>query len=91
MPRGSLIAPGDSGGGVYVQDTEGWKLAGIADFYTAGGDYGYGNVSGAISLGAVREFVIATVPEPSSLALLALGVAALVVTRRERVRFRQAV
>ncbi len=76
---GSLIQPGDSGGGWFFDDGNGLKLAGISSSGLPN-DAGRMDDYGSISLAAKLDFRWidsfldpATVPEPSSLALLALA------------------
>ena len=87
------IAPGDSGGGFFIQDDDGaWKLAGVhswIDGILPGGD-GSDNASYTDLLASTRvsdytAWIAATaVPEPATLPLTLLGVAAIGLFRRKK-------
>jgi hypothetical protein len=75
-------AYGDSGGAVFHKNGSAWELSGI--ILTVGGYSGqpdpgsnsiYGNVTYAADLSFYRSQIVAIVPEPSALALLATGLA----------------
>ena len=82
MPLEGCLAPGDSGGGVFVQIGSQYELTGVISFvgYTNGaGNSVYGNVSGfsRISSGLpwIESIVPGIVPEPSAVLLLGTGLA----------------
>jgi len=77
LPLEGCVAPGDSGGGVFVQIGSQFELAGVISFvgYTNGtGNSVYGNISGfsriAAGLPWIESIVPDLVPEPSVVALL---------------------
>ncbi len=110
LPLEGLIAPGDSGGGLFITTSTGTYLAGINSF--VGSDFGpprsvYGNFSGHTRVSAYSDWIEARIrgedpmlpdpslgsnttpqrstviaaPEPGSLALLAVAVVMLVMSR----------
>ncbi|MGC4043771.1 MAG: trypsin-like serine protease [Armatimonas sp.] len=81
LPFEGSIAPGDSGGGFFVQDSQGvWRVAGIhswIDGVLPGGDgsdnASYTDLMGSTRVSTYNSWILANAaPEPSSLALLAL-------------------
>jgi len=73
------VAPGDSGGGVFVTDGSQYYLAGVISFVAStngNANSTYGNFSGFDSVSAATPWIIATIPEPSTLTMAAaLGLA----------------
>lgn len=87
----SNVAPGDSGGGLFVEFGAGWVLAGVTTF-TAQADgtqnSDYGDVSGFTRTSSYSSFIQATtgitpaaVPEPSSVLLFLAMAGSVGVTR----------
>jgi hypothetical protein len=82
------VAPGDSGGGVFVKVSGQSYLAGVISFVaatdgSANGDYGDVNGFGRVT--SFDSWVRANVPEPSSTAVLVLAGLAMLLVRRHRV------
>lgn len=75
------VAPGDSGGGVFLTIGSQIYLAGVISFVAGtdgSGNADYGDVSGFGRVSAFTPWIISTVPEPSAATLLAgSGIAAL--------------
>ena len=70
------VAPGDSGGGVFVTIDASTYLAGVVSFVAAldgSANADYGDVSGFGRVSAFTPWITDTVPEPSTAALLAVG------------------
>jgi hypothetical protein len=64
LPLGGLIAPGDSGGGLFITTPTGTYLAGVNSF--VGSDFGaprsvYGNFSGHTRVSAFRDWIEANI------------------------------
>jgi hypothetical protein len=77
----SMLAVGDSGGGVFVDFGSGPQLVGLATFVLLNGDginYGYGDGMAATRLAGHSAWIAETllVPEPASLNLAGLGLLA---------------
>lgn len=88
-------APGDSGGPTFIEDGGEWKLAGITswgynpwDVLQRGGDGLdglYGDLSYMTRVSQVEPWISSVVPEPSTLALVTMGLAgAFWVARRKQ-------
>jgi len=82
QPLEGCVAPGDSGGGAFVQVGTQFELAGVISFvgYTNGtGNSIYGNVTGASSIPAglpwMSSIIPDLVPEPTTIALVTTGLA----------------
>jgi len=79
------VAPGDSGGSLFIDDGGSQALAGITSFIAASDgnpNADYGDMSAYTRVSAYADWINARIPAPSSLALLAMGAA--VGTRRRR-------
>ena len=81
------VAPGDSGGGVFITIDSQDYLAGVISFEAVNGGGTatsvYGNLSGAGRVSAAMPWITSIVPEPSTFSLLAgAGLAMLVARRR---------
>ncbi len=88
-----LIAPGDSGGGLFVPDPggAGWLLAGVHSFVMAGDltpDSDYGDISGHTRVSVFNDWIDAvteaTIPEPFSASMVLMAVCGLRVYHRRR-------
>ena len=80
-----LIAPGDSGGGTFATISSVNYLIGIHAGVIADGDpfsFDYGYISAATRVSTAMPFIQSVVPEPSSMACLALGLAVLGARRK---------
>lgn len=86
-------APGDSGGAVFVQIDGVWYLAGVHSFLADANagevDARYGDVLGSVRVDYYADWINATVPEPTSMAALAVGVLGLLARRRRALASRQ--
>jgi hypothetical protein len=74
LPLEGCVAPGDSGGGVFLTIDSQTYLAGVISFVAStGGSQNsvYGNLSGAGRVEAALPWITSIVPEPSTSALLA--------------------
>jgi hypothetical protein len=85
------LAPGDSGGAVFVLEGGTWYLAGVnafgAEIPPVGNgrfDAQYGDVMGATRVDLYADWINATVPEPASMTALAVGLAGVLARRRRR-------
>lgn len=70
------VAPGDSGGGVFVTVGSQNYLAGVISFIAAtdgSANADYGDVSGFGSVPGLYPWISMTVPEPSTITLIAVG------------------
>jgi secreted trypsin-like serine protease len=76
------VDSGDSGGGLFFNVGGSWQLAGVTSF--KGGDGGYGSVSGWNLIQPEIAWInsITAIPEPTTMAVLALG--AVAALRRKR-------
>ncbi|UUA70964.1 S1 family peptidase [Cellvibrio sp. QJXJ] len=88
-----MVAPGDSGGGVFIQENGQIYLAGVHSFitdFTNNGLVDYGDAYGSTRVSSFIDWIdfhIATheVPEPGSVLLLMLGGLGLFIQRRRMV------
>ena len=75
LPLEGCVAPGDSGGGVFISVDSQDYLAGVISFVAAtNGSTAnsiYGNLSGAGRVSAALPWISSVVPEPSTFSLLA--------------------
>ena len=84
------VAPGDSGGGVFITIDSQTYLAGVISFVAGtdgNGNADYGDVSGFGRVSGLYPWIAATVPEPSTITLLAVvGLALFVKLLRQKLR-----
>jgi secreted trypsin-like serine protease len=77
LPLEGCVAPGDSGGGVFVNDGSQYYLAGVISFEDSTNGSSprsvYGNISGFDSLSPALPWILATVPEPAPYSLMAIS------------------
>jgi Trypsin len=81
------VAPGDSGGGVFVQNGSQYYLAGVSSFVAAtdgNANSSYGDISGFDTVSSAMPWIIATIPEPSTFALAAAFGLAIFLARKYR-------
>jgi Trypsin len=89
LPLEGCVAPGDSGGGVFVNDGSQYLLAGVISFVdsTNGAPRStYGNISGFSAISSAIPWITSTVPEPSAIAIFAISAAA-IIWKQARRRF----
>lgn len=85
-----MAAPGDSGGGVFIEENGSVYLAGIHSFggdYNGDGIWGYGDFYGSTRVSSFLGWIdskVNPVPEPGTLGLALLGLATLTCRRRAR-------
>ena len=87
LPLEGCVAPGDSGGGVFVSDGSQYYLAGVISFVASTNrnvNSSYGNVSAFDSISPAMPWITSVVPEPSTFALLTTSTVALVLQRKYR-------
>lgn len=79
------IAPGDSGGAMFIETANGWQIAGVTSFINSldgspNGDYG--DTNGFTRVSAYAGWINSIIPAPSTLPMMAMGL--LIGTRRRR-------
>jgi hypothetical protein len=87
LPLEGCVAPGDSGGGVFILDGSQYYLAGVISFVAAtDGDANssYSDISGFDSILPAMPWITSVVPEPSTFTLLATSAVALALQRKCR-------
>jgi hypothetical protein len=60
----AMIAPGDSGGGLFVKFNKGWRLAGIHSFGTSedgATDFDYGDIAGSVNVAFHLDWIKRTI------------------------------
>ncbi len=70
------IAPGDSGGGLFINTAMGWRLAGVSSFVNStdgSPNSDYGDSNGFTRVRDYTPWINSVVPAPSTLPVLALG------------------
>jgi len=85
LPLEGCVAPGDSGGGVFITIDSQTYLAGIIGFVAAvdgNANSDYGDLSGSARVSAFVPWIESTIPEPPASALLAGAGLVLVLVRR---------
>lgn len=93
-PMEFLVAPGDSGGGLFVMTEDGLELAGVHSFIEAPDgtlNSDYGDLSGHVRVAYFSGWIFQTIglaqaPEPGTALLVAVGAVALLSARRKRRR-----
>jgi hypothetical protein len=89
LPLEGCVAPGDSGGGVFVTDGLQFYLAGVISFVASTNgtpNSSYGNISSFDPLSADLSWIMTTVPEPSTVAIMAASGFILAARRKFRRR-----
>ena len=87
LPLEGCVAPGDSGGGVFITIDSQDYLAGVISFVAStGGSQNsvYGNLSGAGRVSAAIPWIDSVVPEPSPVSLFAVAGLVVLLVRRRR-------
>jgi hypothetical protein len=88
LPLEGCVAPGDSGGGVFITMDSQDYLAGVISFEAVkGGGTAtsvYGNLSGAGRVSAALPWITSVVPEPSTSSLFAIAGLVVYLVRRRR-------
>jgi hypothetical protein len=85
-----IVAPGDSGGPVFILDGGNWYIAGVHSFISDPGppagnnvaDARYGDIMGSTRVSSYAGWINSVVPEPASMTALALGLIGLLARRR---------
>lgn len=87
LPLEGCVAPGDSGGGVFITEGSQTYLAGVISFVAAADgskNADYGDASGFGRVSAFGPWITSTIPEPSTNALLAASGLAMLIAQRVR-------
>jgi len=87
LPLEGCVAPGDSGGGVFLSDGSQYYLAGVISFVASTNGVAksyYSNISGFDSISPAMPWITSTVPEPSTIALLATSALAVIWRQKRR-------
>jgi hypothetical protein len=88
QPLEGCVAPGDSGGGVFISIDSQDYLAGVISFVTATNgtvaNSSYGDLSGAGRVSAAIPWIDSVVPEPSTSSLFAVAGLVVLLVRRRR-------
>jgi len=85
-----MVAPGDSGGPVFIEEGGIWYIAGVHSFLADPGpptgngqvDARYGDIMGSTRVSSYAGWINSTVPEPASMTALAIGLIGLLARRR---------
>jgi secreted trypsin-like serine protease len=85
-----IVAPGDSGGPVFILDGGNWYIAGVHSFISDPGppagnnvaDARYGDIMGSTRVSSYAGWINSVVPEPASMTALAIGLIGLLARRR---------
>ncbi|HVU26125.1 MAG TPA: trypsin-like serine protease [Verrucomicrobiae bacterium] len=89
LPLEGCVAFGDSGGGVFISDGSQYYLAGVTSFVAAtdgNANSSYGDISGFDSILPALPWITSVVPEPSTIALLAVSASMLIWQQKRRLR-----
>jgi hypothetical protein len=88
QPLEGCVAPGDSGGGVFISIDSQDYLAGVISFVTSTNgtvaNSSYGDLSGAGRVSAAIPWIDSVVPEPSTSSLFAVAGLVVLLVRRRR-------
>lgn len=85
-----MVAPGDSGGPVFIEEGGIWYIAGVHSFLANPGpptgngqvDARYGDIMGSTRVSSYAGWINSIVPEPASMTALAIGLIGLLARRR---------
>jgi hypothetical protein len=85
-----IVAPGDSGGPVFIEEGGIWYIAGVHSFISDPGppagngqnDARYGDIMGSTRVSSYAGWINSVVPEPASMTALAIGLIGLLARRR---------
>ncbi len=87
LPLEGCVTPGDSGGGVFIMEGSQYYLAGVISFVAnldASANADYGDASGFGRVSAFMPWIVSTIPEPSTFALLTSSGLAMFFWRRRK-------